>query len=360
MTLVSIVAENDRLGGQLQAFGDALVGSAWWQDLSGEYGLGAATGNVHVIGPAITTDQDQASLVAYIQDTIADAGCPAPNGDTMYMVYLPDGINLSDGPLCAYHHPYPSLDATVGDAFGAVARCALDADMETPIDETTRLASHEIAESATDPAYQSYTLGAQVTQQPWTASIWSAWYPGVIEVGDLCVGSLSQEPSDAGPFVYQRIWSNSAADAGGDPCIPSLGEPYYGASAAAEWYPITAGRTLSIPITGWSTAPTGDWLLEPYEAASSAGFAGLANIPDGGGGFTVSGGLGNELTAPCYPRIGLNNGVQASVNVAAPATVTSGDYATIEILSYRDVPGSCNPPTTSDYFHFSLVGVYVQ
>jgi hypothetical protein len=359
MTLVTIVASNDSLAAQLQPFGDALVASSWWQAIGADYGVGAGASSVHVTGPAITSDQNQASLVAYIQGTIADAGSPPPNGNTMYLVYLPDGVNLSDQPKCAYHHPFPDPASTVGDGWGAVARCAAVSQGETPIDEATRLASHEVAEAATDPTIRTYSLGGPGAS-PWTGSIWQAWYTGDIETADLCIGTRFIDTTSTATYEYQRSWSNSAAAAGGDPCVPGLGQPYYSASPSQEWYAIAAGQTVSIPVTGWSTSATQDWLVEPYLANASPRFAGLKTDPPGaGGGLSVTGGLGVATKAPCYPRVGINNGVQATVQVTAPAAVQSGDFATLQIMSYRNAPSSCNPPLTSDLFHFMLVGVYV-
>src|SRR5205823_2461410 len=93
---------------------------------------------------------------------------------------------------------------------------------------------------------------------PWTGSIWlEAEGNSHVELGDLCGGTRVAE----GGFLYSRVYSNSAAMAGGDPCRPSLPIPYYSSTTPMEWYATTAGATVMIPLTGWSTAPTDDWIV---------------------------------------------------------------------------------------------------
>ncbi len=120
MTLVTIVASNDQFADSLQAFGDDLIHSAWWSTVGPDYGLGPPQASLHLTGPAIASDMDATTVVAYIEGVIAARG-PKPNGQTMYLLYLPDGIGLSDAlpPVCAYHSAFPSKSTTLGDAYGA-------------------------------------------------------------------------------------------------------------------------------------------------------------------------------------------------------------------------------------------------
>ena len=351
MRLVTIVALNDTLAPKLQAFGDALVGSQWWQQVASAWGLGAATSQSFV-GPAITSDVTQAEMISYIEARIA-AGAPAPDGNTLYLLYLPDAVHIS-GPLpfTAYHAPFPAVGKGIGDGWAVVSRAKPFGGGETELEELTRLASHEVAEAATDPTYTGWSLGA-APKVPWKAPVWDVYQlPGPIENGDLCEGARVREKSSGSTWQYQRIFSNVAAMGAGDPCIPPTNEAYFNVSTALDWYPLVAGTTLSIPVTGWSTAKTGDWLLNASIARSTPGFASLAKklLP-------TTSPAGQEL-APCF-GMGMNDGVTATVDVAPPAALVSGDYAVIELDSFRDDAKTCYPAPGGDQVHFWLVGVYV-
>ena len=351
MKLVTIVAQNDMLAPDLQAFGDALVGSQWWQQVASAWEIGAATSQ-SVVGPAITADVTEAEMIGYIQARIA-AGAPTPDGNTLYLLYLPDAVHIS-GPLpfTAYHAPFPAAGKGIGDGWAVVSRAKPFGGGETQLEELTRLASHEVAEAATDPTYAGWSLGA-APKVPWKAPVWDVYQvPGPIENGDLCEGARVLEKTGAATWQYQRIFSNVAAAAGGDPCIPPTGDTYYNVSTALDWYPLVAGTTLSIPVTGWSTAKTGDWLLNASIAHSTPGFSSLAKklLP-------TTSPLGKELS-PCF-GMGMNDGVTATVDVAPPAGLVSGDYAVIELDSFRDDAKTCYPVPGGDQVHFWLVGVYV-
>ena len=160
-------------------------------------------------------------------------------------------------------------------------------------------------------------------------SIWNSFnLTGHAELGDLCEGAYFIESSS----VYQRVWSNRAAAAGGDPCVPALNEPYYSTTFAEDWYPITAGGTASIPVEGWSTGSVASWGVRTFVKGS---------VQDFSAGFSEA-----------LPT--LNAGVTVEMTVSAPATATSGSYAVIMVESLRPA-GS----RLTDGAHIVPVGVYV-
>jgi hypothetical protein len=353
LVLVTIVAANDSLAAELFAFSDALAGSAWWRTIAAAYGLHATVTSVHHTGAAITANPTQAQMIAYIQQAITD-GAPAPNGNTCYLLYLPDGVAISTSlPYSAYHAPFPASGQGLGDGWAVVSRSTPFGGGETQLDELTRVASHEIAEAATDPTWRSDAIAAPSTPV-WSGSVWTELQsPGPIEAGDLCEGSRTHETASGLAFDYQRIYSNAAAAAGGDPCIPSVTGPYYAAGPSVEWTAIPAGQTTMIPIVGWSTAPTDDWLVLAVPVEASAGFhAAIDQL------LPVSSPLGQELS-PCRGE-GMNDGVTANVAVTPPAAAGSGDWAVIELESFRVNAATCYPPVGGDQFHLTLLGVYVR
>ena len=261
LTLVTIVASNDSLSAPLFAFGDALVSSTWLKEVGAPYALGAAT-SVHATGPAITANPAPADMTAYIQSLIDGGKAPAPNGETCYLLYLPDGVSIASGPgpFSAYHSPYPAYGQGLGDGWAVVSRAKPYGGGETQLEELTRIASHEVLEAATDPGWTSYAVAPAATP-PWTGSVWSVFQvPGPIESGDLCEGTRTFEPANGGS-EYQRILAPSPP-VNGDPCLPAPAEPYYDVSTPSDWYALGADAgTVSIPITGWSSAATDDWLV---------------------------------------------------------------------------------------------------
>jgi hypothetical protein len=211
--------------------------------------------------------------------------------------------------------------------------------------------SHEVIEAASDPGGASFTWGF-TPESPSTSTVWQSIAPsGDVEAADPCQGSLIWEDGGNGAFPYQRIWSNSAVDAGGDPCLPALAVPYYNVVLDQEWFATDGGSALEIPLTGWSTAPTGDWLVQAYTVNVSPGYAGLS-----GRFLNVTTSLGLEGPAACA-AFGMNDGVAGTLEVPA-LPVAPGDFAVIDVVSKR-VDQSCNPLPGQDSYHSSYVGMFV-
>ncbi len=370
-TLVTIVASNDAptdgtdTVANLNAFGDAVPGSAVWGAMSSEYGLGVLTSALHLTGPAIATGAayTTSQLQAYVSGVLsADGGSVAPpNGNTIYLLYLPNGATFAGRTDSGYHTAFPSSATSTGDQLALVTRFPPVRDQETQLGQLTRVASHEIVESATDPLGRGYHL-PPTTATPYEAGVWNAWDPGskAIEIGDLCEGTRTFEAADGGPdggWEYQRMWSNAAAGQGGDPCAPPASDPYETVSAPQGWYPVSAGASVDIPLVGWSAAATSDWLVHTALSATPDASA-FDGILDGGITLTTEAGVGS--TPPCYTRFAMNNGVGGVLHVTAPAGAASGDYAIFTIDSFREkAPPSCYPPIAEDNVHFWPVGVYV-
>jgi hypothetical protein len=359
-TLVTIVASNDALLTTLPSFSDALPSSQLWALTSAEYGLGSIASVVHIVGPALSGAQTTAMLASYVTQAIAADAGPAANGKTIYLVYLPDGAtfaapNTAD---CGYHGSYP-IGSTLGDQITAVQRCAPDPGGETQLGQLTRDATHQIVESATDPLEKGYNLGA-LPATPWTGTVWqSLEQAGYVELGDLCEGTREFELQDGGPaggWEYQRIWSNAAAlDGGASPCVPQPTTPYFSSTVPMDWYALSDGGTLAIPVGGWSDGTTSEWRVR-LDLEYAAGTGALAAIETDSGVITTS--LGPQHVVGCLDRSGMNDGVEGSIAVSTPVGVASGDYAVFKVFNYH-IGSNCDSPLTEDNEHFWPVGVYV-
>jgi hypothetical protein len=341
--LVTVVAQNETLAADLFQFADELIASSWWPAVSTEYGVGPISQSIHITGPAITTNPNGAEMEQYITNAIANHPEAQPNGSTIYMLYLPDGIDSVDEtfmpPLtntdCQLYGGYHQPLGMGPDNWAIGQRCTQGGSTMLQLDTLTETASHEIAEAATDPL-DGYALNGTSDTMPWVDDVWAQFYGGSVENGDLC----GETEIRLGRFIYQRIWSNRAARAGGDPCVPTIAEPYYSTSAPQGWYQVAPGATVRIPITGWSTGQMDDWMIE-------------YNVDGGGDGFTIA------LTSPTMamgmmgPVPTINNGRTAELAVTAGSTVQRGmSFVIVEIDSLLMNPGS-------DTLHFWPVGVYV-
>jgi hypothetical protein len=119
-------------------------------------------------------------------------------------------------------------------------------------------------------------------------------------------------------------------------------------SPAMGWYPVTAGQSVNIPLTGWSTASTPAWVISTF-AKDTTAFPGVA--------WHTSSAAQATFGGKQYAT--LDNGGSATLKVTAPVGAASGSWGVFETRSeYLDAQGVV-PTDGRDEFHFSPVGVYV-
>jgi hypothetical protein len=348
------MAVDEPYAAELTAFGDALVHSAWLASWAPEYNVATTGTHVVVTGPHVApgTSYTQAMMNTYI-DNAVQAASPAPttDGKTVYVFYLPPGTVLQnrDGTpdtACALV-PYHIGFHMMGDGMAALNRCP--AGFTSQLEMFEVVAAHEIAEAASDPrpsaspAWELYVEPGQTAPQ---ASLWNQEEIGnMIENGDECIATRIQE----GAVEYQRIFSNVAAQQGGDPCVPALPTPFFNVSpdpATNGWIQVTAGQTLDVPLSAWSTAPTQDWIAsaDPHDMNNARFPAHLVSPTN-----TSIGSVTHRTT---------NNGRMLTLHVTIPASVASGWWGVAKIWSSHFDPSS-NPPPGEDIAHEGLVGFYV-
>lgn len=309
--LVTLTYDDDPQRAQDEAYAAWIVQSRWLSQVGTEYGVGPGSNlNVRLPGVAPTTllDSDVQALVANL---IADGGVPAPAvGDgggapsELYMMYFPASTSISGsglGQSCqsfgGYHNESTVPTSGVPFSYGVIPTCG-------SASETQITVSHELLEAVTDPFPMSnpaYTSS--------NANV-NGW---IGEVGDLCTFYAVQE----GDFLAQRIWSNAAANAGQQPCVPAPADaPYVGVSTttADEFLTLAAGQSLSITLTGWSTVAT-----QPFSVSISPYGTGLLQ-----NNFQPTLALGASL---------LSNGQTTTLTVGVPSGTPSGSYATVTLYS---------------------------
>jgi hypothetical protein len=186
---------------QLNAFFDYILTSSLIDQLV-EYNTQTQTiGHGSRIGTATVTTPDPGQSIAdsdiqtMLQNEIANnASFPQPTTNTLYFVYLPSGVTVTQGgssscqSFCGYHDningkifyalmPYPGC----GGCTGSLA----------VFDALTSTSSHELCEAITDP------IPGQ------------GWYDDTNgEIGDICAWKTKQ----LGNYTIQKEWSNKAGN----------------------------------------------------------------------------------------------------------------------------------------------------
>jgi hypothetical protein len=330
--LVSLVASNDTNGPTLLSFGDALVASQWWKTVSAPYGNGPFVSHTKLTGASLTGNVTVDQIQTFITTTLTAQGQPSPDAHTLYTLYLPQNVWVVDPTTnkantnCALYEGFHYYDLNNTSFVWAVAQqCPMGGGipgLSTPVQAATHVASHEILEAATNVhATDGWSLDCGNDNPPnCTPWLYVPAYPG--EVGDLCAWTVTNEAG----FVFTRAWSNAAAAAGGDPCVPAATTPYVSAGTAQSWYTIAAGQTLQVPVTGWAPSAAPAWKIYSY-----AGY-------DPKSEFTV--------TPNAFVSLGV--GGSTTFSVSAPSTAVSGDYVVVDVASY-----------TSTEIHPWAVGFYV-
>lgn len=229
------------LGGVTQFIDD--VGSTnYWKETTAEYGVGPATSLPPVIVnevPPFNLDDEQIKDWLAAKLNANDPAFPAPSVNTLYAIYYPDGVSitLQGSQSCqafgAYHNNV-RLDAAHGNAgvpYAVMPRCGSFAGFGG-VDGLTIPSAHEFIEAATDPLPLDTPAYGQTDNDH---IAWAFILGG--ETTDMCAQSLSSYTSFPGDIdnVVARSWSNQAALASHNPCVPTIGnKPYFNAAPVLE------------------------------------------------------------------------------------------------------------------------------
>jgi len=133
-------------------------------------------------------------------------------------------------------------------------------------DFVTFAASHELLEAATDPLT---TLGKPAYDHVDDAHVlWGTVFN--TEVGDLCArGQRWDSATKEVGYAVQRMWSNSAAKAGRDPCVPAPGDVYFNAVPVLPEKVTLDGSDGSSSSGGQGSGAMGGESDEPSDAPPS-------------------------------------------------------------------------------------------
>jgi hypothetical protein len=168
-------------------------------DQLGEYsvpnqtiGHGSLIGTVSLATPDPGSTVDDSAIQQFLQQQIAAGKLPAADANTLYFVFLPPGVTVTQGGsascqvFCGYH------DAINNSNFYAVMPypgCAGCLGGIADFDALTSTTSHELCEAITDP----------IPGQGW-------YDDNNGEIGDIC----AWQTRTLGGYTIQLEWSNSA------------------------------------------------------------------------------------------------------------------------------------------------------
>ena len=338
-TVVTFTFQDTANAAALQAFGASIGSTAWFGQVLHDYTTTTATPAGLSVAIAANADPsyvdnggfapDDAGpgsgtdLNAFMNTAIANAVAaktiPAPDGNTVYMFYFPSTTTISGfvGPSCqaygGYHFNQLYGDGKTPIYYAVLPDCAAGSPYE--LQAVTLAASHELVEAASDPAPNTGwsldtspypdagTTPIEFRNDPWLSL-------GYGEIADNCEGTDFQLD---GGTVVQRIWSNSAATGGHDPCVPApAGETYFNASPDKAVYVANVGDTFTVDVTPFTDTARASWQLDAVdysqELAADMGSNGTSYLQfEWVGGVVRSDGV-SSLTC-------VNSGTQAQLKV---------------------------------------------
>jgi hypothetical protein len=264
--IVTVSWSSDTQAATWNAFDDNIGPTMYWKDINSEYGVGPSTGgsanhvSITTAAPTTLADTDLDTLVS---TNVGNGTWPANTPNTIYAVYMPPGAALTFGGQNACQMGvggYHEETQTGSYIYAIMPQCPgfQAADIEIS-------ASHELNEAVTDPHPNTALAYAGFDQNHLA---WEFFQSFQDEVGDACeLYSWSAMNDSETNFAYavQRQWSNAAAKAGHNPCVPAAAGPFYNVTA----FP-SEQTTINVNLTplGMGAGPT-----------TSKGYKGTLNQP---------------------------------------------------------------------------------
>lgn len=272
--IVTVTFTDDDAGlvDRLERFGDTITRTSWWRDVVDSYcvtpedciGQGTPGPHVHLEEPLPAQVHDVE--IAMLVTSQAQAGrFDVLDRNTLLLVYLPANVALSEataGTYCdggprALHRALRLPAAIV--PYAVIPRCGTEADL-------TATASHEIVEATTnpDPSRRGFSFTRSSESLGFT-------YSGVEPVDPCGLITMNANRTVQDGFTLQRAWSNRAAAAGHNPCVPAPDRPYLALIPAAPTVQLTPGTTITIPLTATADRPVPAWTVTAFDLAEHHG-----------------------------------------------------------------------------------------
>jgi hypothetical protein len=380
--VVTVSWPGDTNASTWEAFGDALGASSYWSATTAEYGVAPAKSGPsnHVrmtqpLPPSLSYYDVENYVIATLQGAAwdggaPDAGAPSPpwpaptldasgHSQTIYSLFIPPSTTETDPgtgtSFCGLGgFGYHDL-VTVGST-SVVFSVTLECPGQTAAD-LEETAAHEYVEAATNPNAGAAPLGYVGFDDNHVA--WDIYSQFNDELADACQNWQDSYYQDTGSFPYwvQRSWSNTAALAGHDPCVPAAAGPYQGMTlfpseeskvtvnatavgggmTSTLGFKATLGQPLTFQVGYFSDASAAPWKIA-YDFPAS--------LSD-----TMGGSLSNGKATVTIDKTSGQNGDKANVTV----TVTAKGGAGFHVMAI-----TWDPPTSKMYLPHYLPLVIVD
>jgi hypothetical protein len=256
---------------RLEQFGATIARTPWWRAVVAGYCaqeddcIGEGQPGLAVRLDETLPAEVHGVEVAALLKRHAQAGRLGPlDPDTVLLVYLPQGVRLTDafvprycgdGPR-AFHRALRFDDKTVG--YAVMPRCSDAAAL-------TATASHELLEVTLSPdtAHRGFAFVQSSANLGFTAA--------GTEAMDPCGFITSETDIVESGFVVRRAWSNRAASQGHDPCVPGPTErPYLALVPQQPTVRLAqAGESVTITLAAVADRPVPPWAVSAIDLTGS-------------------------------------------------------------------------------------------
>jgi hypothetical protein len=295
--VVPIFYKGEPLEGDVTTFVNQLAASSFWSQATSEYGVGPLTvGASQHWSTSAPASTDDSAVENQLTAALVPGSWGAPDPNAIYMFVMPSTTTFSGSGTCCKDFDGYHAEATVGSSnvvYAIVCDCSdsFDGASISHTDALTSAITHELAEAATDPFVNDLPAGYAEADQPHGA--WTVLGGG--EVGDMCALYPVSDVTVSGiDHDIQRLWSNAAAKAGHDPCVPQPADEVFfqsdavlsdtvvltdsfGNKSSTKGVKIGVGSSKTVQVQLWSEGPTsGDWTVEALDGAYMMG--GTANL----------------------------------------------------------------------------------
>ena len=281
--VIPIFFQNDNEQTKVEDFLGKLAASPYWSETTAEYGVGPLTVGSSIVvtdtpPTTATVAQVESWLVNYLDGTHAE--WPAIETNNIYTIFYPESTTISDqgfGTSCVefggYHYEAKGAGGK-SIVYAVMPRCQSLGGIQG-FDALSGGLSHELIEASTDPLMSNPGF-AYVDQDHF---VWNVMPLG--EVGDMCAFEPQSYQRLVGTYMVQRVWSNKAAKAGHDPCVPPMSDPYFNAApiltdnVTLDYYgqkittkgvkiPLHQSKTIAVQL--FSDGPTSDWTVQAVDS----------------------------------------------------------------------------------------------
>jgi hypothetical protein len=299
-----IAYTQDPMVTDVEAFITEFGSTTEWATQTSEYGVGPFTQLPTILIPGTPPTQldDNSGAVTPFEQTLINntTGANPPwaveDGTVLYVFLLPLGTNISSGGSCCsdflgYHYEAP-LPTSGNEPYAVVCDCGVVSGYPlTATQWVTTTVNHEMVEGATDPFFLANPAYAQSDENH---AIWTVATGG--EIADMCDdNSDSNYLVPGATYMIQRTWSDNAADAGLNPCVPVPATgPYfnsypvlpdtitlqYDGPWTTQGVSLAIGQSTTIDVVLASEAPTsGPWTVTAYDYNDYVYGAGSGSSP---------------------------------------------------------------------------------